>query len=593
MGVILWQQIEFPDLRIKLSSDVTSGDYLVDADITVTYAVSQPGTFDVKLKDLPVNVQQALDNAIGQKAGGAANAGIKIVIHLGYLDEPGSKAVVLQGRVDAIQATTRFRPLATRLTGHEEAAFKLLNTRSLYGETPAPDTIHLTEPRSDGSATPLTPAALAQQILTAAGVGVDGQPAPTDPITGQVHLVAADGFELLNAVARAYGAEILVQDGVAQFGQAVQSPAPTGGLPVPPNPAALLALVTGDDSLITVNDLNAVGMAAFTPVQIGNTSRQQLVTDLPSTADVGAFDFTVLGRPGLRAGQMVVASLQGYQNPLSPFRVLTITHSFSPQSGYVCTGRAVTFTPGAGNRTVSDLARQGSPRAISDLISGKIRDSATTFPSIDVGKVTAAKPDQRVATVVYGQDSASTAASPSVDLDIPEGQRVLLGKPVLSPFAWHKVGLSVPLYQGMRAMLSEVRDARGDAIVTGFMWANQPKMDRPAAEDGDWWLCLPTEVAGSPPLPSGKGANDLIGADGRRTIEAVGLKVNVGKSSCSDVGQRPDDADAEVFLISHASGTTVQIDSNGKVTVDGGGQSITLKAGGVTLTVGQGKVAIS
>ena len=58
-----------------------------------------------------------------------------------------------------------------------------------------------------------------------------------------------------------------------------------------------------------------------------------------------------------------------------------------------------------------------------------------------------------------------------------------------------------------------------------------------------------TEVAGSPPVPSGKGVNDLTAADGRRTIEAVGLKVSVGKSLCTAVGKRPADAAAEVFLI--------------------------------------------
>jgi hypothetical protein len=73
----------------------------------------------------------------------------------------------------------------------------------------------------------------------------------------------------------------------------------------------------------------------------------------------------------------------------------------------------------------------------------------------------------------------------------------------------------------------------------------------------------------------------------------VGLKVSVGKSSCTDVGQRPPDADAEVFLISHTSGTTVQIDNSGNVTIDGGSNSITLKAGGATLVVGNNKVAIS
>ena len=47
------------------------------------------------------------------------------------------------------------------------------------------------------------------------------------------------------------------------------------------------------------------------------------------------------------------------------------------------------------------------------------------------------------------------------------------------------------------------------------------------------------------------------------------------------------------FLITHKSGTTIEIDASGNVTVDGKGSKVVLKCGGVTLTVGDGKVAIS
>lgn len=146
----------------------------------------------------------------------------------------------------------------------------------------------------------------------------------------------------------------------------------------------------------------------------------------------------------------------------------------------------------------------------------------------------------------------------------------------------------------MRALLNQVRDDPDDAVVTGFLWANDPKADRPKSKEGDWWLCLPTELtSGNSPKPTGKGANDLIAADGRRVVEAIGLKIAIGEKECSPVGDRPTEGDAEVFLLTHKSGTTVKIDADGNVTVDGGTQDVVLKSGGVTLTIGKGKVAIS
>jgi hypothetical protein len=198
-----------------------------------------------------------------------------------------------------------------------------------------------------------------------------------------------------------------------------------------------------------------------------------------------------------------------------------------------------------------------------------------------------------VVTLFYEQDKTSDFGSPSVDLDVPEGDAVLLSKPLASPFAWHNVGLSVPVYPGMRALLNEVRDKREDAVVTGFLWSNKPQMNRPKAKAGDWWLCLPTEVSGSPPAPQGKGANDLTAADGRRVMEVAGLSIVVGTDKCTPVGDRPTEGGADVFVITHKTGTTIQIDDHGNVTVEGKGQTVVLKCGGATLTVGNSKVAIS
>jgi hypothetical protein len=617
MGVVLWYQIQFPDQKINISSDVNSGDYLVDAQITITYAIGQPGEFDVRLDNLPLNVSQSLQSAVASAISAAAATdsgvgtdagGVKIVISLGYLDDPDSKAAVLTGLVESIEPTATFPPLGLRLGGHETASFLLLNTVNIYHEKPTKHVAHISEPgQPSGSA--VSPADLAKLIVTQSGAKIAAAAAAPlalsqdpitsplrDPNTGEAVKVTADAgnaFELLRNVASRFSAEILVQEGVVMFGQAVQYPAPSGtGVPLI-NPAAVLAMITGDNSLIAVtrSGLTGARLAEFKPAQIASTSRSR--GGGAPAADAKGFDFTVLGEPSIRAGQMVVASIDGYQDPTNPFRILTVTHAFSPKSGYTCAGRAVTFQTQR-NRKISELAQPGSAPAVADRISGKIRDAHASSPSVDVGKVDTAKAADRTATLFYRQQpDGETVSVPCVDLDVPESKSVLVSKPIAAPFAWHNVGLSVPVYPGMRALLNQVRGSRDDTVVTGFLWANEPTMSPPPAHDGDWWLCLPTALSGSPPLPSGPGANDLITGDGLRVIEAAGLSITVGKDKCTAVGTRPAEGPADVFLITHKSGTTIQVDAQGNVTVDGSGSQVVLQCGGASLTVGNGKVAIS
>jgi hypothetical protein len=455
----------------------------------------------------------------------------------------------------------------------------------LYPKDPATGPAHISE-------NAITPAGAAAFIARQSGVTLAGTADPATPQLDSISDQAEEAFHLLDKIAGRFGAEILVQGGQVMFGQALQYPQ-SSGLPSVPNPATILALITGDDSLIATAGMDSARLAEFKPVQIGSTSKLRIITDLPPQADVKAFDFTVLGVSGMRAGQLVVASVDGYQNPFSAFRILSIAHSFSPQTGYTCGGRAVTFQASTGNRALSDLARRGSAPVIADRIVGKIRDSQASFPSVDVGKVQTASAADRTVSLFYGQQPDSSLSSPSIDADVPEGASVLLSKPVAAPFAWYNVGLSVPVYPGMRALLNQVRDVRDDAVVTGFLWADEPEMSPPPANDGDWWLCLPTKVSGSPPQPAGAGANDLTAADGRRVIEVAGLTITVGSAKCTAVGTRPAEGPADVFLITHKSGTTVQIDADGNVTVNGQGSQVSLSCGGATLTVGNGKVAIS
>jgi hypothetical protein len=432
-------------------------------------------------------------------------------------------------------------------------------------------------------------------VAGSAGTTVVGTVGPDEKRKAYA-LDAAHAFALLQRLAEDVGAELLLQPDGVQFGTAVRLPADSaqpGFLALP----KVLAFVLAEDALVTAEGKLSARLAQFTPMSFGGKGRR-VVDDRPDRAAVGAFDFTVLGEPSLRAGQLVVAGVEGYADPGRAFRVLDLTHSFSPKEGYVCTGRAAVFEHGSAvpahhNRDGSEKGRKASAAAVADRIKGIAKEAGSATPSVDAGQVSGSTAKDRTVSLVYRPDRATRAVSPSIQRDIPADGPKLPDKPLAAAFAWHKVGLSVPVYRGMRALLNEVRDSRDDTVVSGFLWAAEPAMQPPKAHDGDWWLCLPTEVSGDPPLPTNEGVNDLTAADGRRVIEAVGLKVVVGKAACHPVGERPAEGAAEEFLISHVSGTTVQIDKDGGVAVDASGRPVVLKGGGVTVTLADGKVAIS
>ncbi|RSS41926.1 hypothetical protein [Streptomyces sp. WAC08241] len=581
MGVILWYLIDFPVLRLKVSNDVRSGSVLADAEIVVTYEIGEPGRFDITFADLPLDLHEKLTSALGEKKAGP-EGGVDVDIHLGYLDDPSGRDVVLSGRVDAIKSTTRYPPLAIRLTGYEEASYRLL-AHTDPGSDP---------PRAGFSLPGTTPHDAAKHIAGLAGVDVVGLPEPCAYLR-EITRTGKNAFALLRAVADQYGYEILVQDGTVQCGKTLAHP-PAGRFPDVPPVAALAAAIGGEECLVVPKTMTLARLAEFKPARLGTVGRQPLDTGPKDPAEVEAFDFTVLGVPSLRAGMMVAAGVEGYEKPFRGFRILQLTHTFSPRGGYTCAGRAVEFDRDGGNARLSELARKATAHSIADLISGKVQEHAAVNPSVDVGVVDRAEPDRRTATVLSGQRPDEAMASPSVDVPVTGGDPTRRDKPVASPFAWHKVGLSVPVYAGMRALLNQVRDNPDDTVVAGFLWPNAPKTDRPKSKEGDWWLCLPTELTGGAgtALPTGKGVNDLIAADGRRVVEAIGLKVAIGEDACTAVGERPEEGSAEVFLLTHKSGTTVTIDADGSVTVDGGSHDVVLKSGGVTVTIGKGKVAI-
>jgi hypothetical protein len=582
MGVILWHKIAFEQPRMTVSNDVLDGDFVLDADVQVDYGVEKPGIFHAEIPNLPLEKSRALAQAIeGSEPG--PDGGIPVSIELGYLDG-GPKAAVVTGRADRVW-TEESTGMATVVEGYERAAFRMVKaTRASRGGPP-------TSISNEGKA--VTTTQVVKEILAPAGLEPAGLVSPADVTFSTISMVGENTFDLLEAFAKRVGAEILIQDGQALFGTAVAFPL-GGPLPAVPDPSALARLLTAEDSLITIDPVGTGRLAEFKPLVFVPTPAARTAVERPPRETVHAFDFKVLGMPGLRAGQLVVATVADYADPFNAFRIVDLRHSYSRRSGYVCTGRAIRFALGAGpgvNRELTQLGRRASAAGVVARLRERSEAARVAHPSIDVGRLKTPKPDERVATFYYPQERTVTEATPSVDADISEQNAQVFDKPVMSPFAWHKVGLSVPLYPGMRAMLAQRHDLREDAIAAGFLWANKPAMERPKAKDGDWWLCLPTKLGGDG-LPTGSGANDLTAADGRRVIEAPSLNLRVGQKVLSDVGVRPSEAPADQLVIHHTSETKITIDAQGAVEVNAK-QPIKLVSGGVTLTVGNGKVTVS
>jgi hypothetical protein len=122
----------------------------------------------------------------------------------------------------------------------------------------------------------------------------------------------------------------------------------------------------------------------------------------------------------------------------------------------------------------------------------------------------------------------------------------------------------------MKAVMIHNRAIASDGIVAGYVWSKQPDFAPPLNHAGDWWLCLPIDFdATQPPTDQTKAANDLTGNTGKRVIEVKGLKITVGVGKLASVGDRPTEGADDEFLIEHASGTSLHIDSKGALTIKG------------------------
>jgi hypothetical protein len=556
MGFVIWYQLVVPGagaggLRpLRVSNDVFSGDYILDADIRVELVAGAAASgFTATLANLPADVADALKSQHRQRLG--AGNPLQATVSLGYFDDPATKAnPVLRAVVTSIRTRVGGDGLLeTVLVGNELAGYRLLKTPVRADQLGSQSLDQLV-----------------RQIADQAGVAVQAGANLTRP--PNFTLRNGNGLEALRTVAEAAQAPLVIGDGKIFIGAAVGRDG--------------TVTFAAKDNIVSLDRLQEE--PEETPAPTGPPGLQA-----PAEART-SLDLTILGDPDVRVGQTAVLVPADPKDALPGLlRVERARHTFSTRKGYTCDVTVVVAQPGQRAKRLT-----GAPGVVD-----RFRDLAETVgdqrPAVDVGEVASydtGAGGKHLATLRYGQSPPADTVAPSVEVPVDRKPQ-LHGKPLASPFAFHKTGLVVPVLPGMRALLAHNRGLVNDAVVAGFVWAEKPKLEPPKNQAGDWWLCLPTALDAQG-LPTGKGVNDLTDKAGLRVVQAKGLRVTVGEGKLPDVGERPQvpgDLGGQL-LIEHEGGTTITVDGDGAVTVDAGGKDITLKSGGASITLSGGSIKL-
>lgn len=538
MGVILKYQINFPEVGLKVSNDLTSGDFIIDADIKAQMDRGAAGSqFAVKLYDLPQKQVEKLNKKLQSTKLGT------VVIKLGYLD--GAFDPVMTGLYSKVVAAVEDDKLVTTISGLEIGTHALQHTR--FQNT-------LTGPSDIGKA---VTALLKEAEIKEGEIDRTPKLQPESVLSGKslkdTTLRGENLLDILDELARLADAEFLVSDKQVRIGQPI-----------------------AEDDYTPPEFSYDANLALFRPFvkNIPGEEGGNRLDKLPPSKAVG-YKFIVAGDPRLRPAQKVFAPDQGYRKKDAvEFRVHSLVHSFSVSGGYVCEGVALRTCHDAACRKQQDAAGQPNAEAIIQSLSQRIKDEQRKRPVLEVGKIKdyrsgASGEAGHRSTLYFGQRYPRSETQPSVRAPVEtDDQQLLRNKPLVAPFAWRKCGLVVPVYPGMKALVGHNLGLADDALVTGFIWSEEPAFEPPSNQPGDWWLCLPVDFdASSPPGDNTRAANDLTANNGKRVIEVKGLKITVGSSRLGTVGARPGEGGDDEFLIEHQSGTTLKIAADGSLSI--------------------------
>jgi len=614
--VIIKYLVEFPEFpggSLKVSNDITMGDFTIDASIKVQMKRGSDGcAFQIDLFDLPKAKADFLSmlpipappvsDPTGLTGGSSGSGdsdkksvlndfGKKVVISLGYFDGTFSK--VIDGIVDSAIATVQGEKLVTTIKGQETStrALKLTNCALTFDPgTEVYDAIKKlvddAKPKAKGGEFP--------KLVTL-------PPSPNGaPIKfGNKTVIATplmDGISKLVSYAKA---EMLVIDKTLYI-----------GVPIKP-----------EDNYSPPDFTPGVNLAKFEPFKkVIPEQTDTTVSVLLKEASADGFNFTTTGDPKMRPAQQIKVALDTISKDIE-YRVQEVTHNFSTNSGYTCDG-VVTKTLGDENAKRREAqAKKPTADTIIDGLGQIASAHRKQSPSVEIGQIKSytegsastssgdpTSPEPNTADVYFGQIYDTKETQPSIHVEVQNSDKqVAKGKPIISPFAWHKCGLIVPVYPGMKTVLTHDLSLEDDSLVSGFIWSDKPAFAPPPNKKGDWWLSLPVFTGGGdpliPPPDDTKITNDLTANSGLRVIEVSGLKITVGKMQT--LGTRPTEGKADEFLIEHkkakihiASDGSMEIladaDGNkGKITIASGGDISMTATGGVTMKIGASAVDIS
>ncbi|MFE2323351.1 hypothetical protein ACFXD5_05395 [Streptomyces sp. NPDC059385] len=523
-------------LPLNVSNDVFGGSLVLDADITVTMAEGAvASTFEAVLVNLPAETVRTLRAALARRP-------LSATVRLGYFDDRSvGRHPVMAGRVVKLASWVAEDGLSrVRLTGQDAGGYALRMTSASAHRAEATDALDF-----------------AERVVEAAGLTVaKGSALPTELTDHTVRNPTA--LDALRRLADTAHAPVVIRDRRVLIGPAVgaDDPAPI--------------IFDPEVNLVSYGDTQGEETLVVAPGEERPPSRNSV-------------NATVLGHPDLRVGQVV--TLRGLDDaPAGPLRVNRLVHRFGVRTGYVCEVQLVAAAAGEFVEAVDGV------RAFTDRLDAGAERALLARPSVDVGEVSGYRAAGHQVSLRYGQSPPPSMSLPSVTG--PVGDDVLLDKPVAAPFAFGPCGLMTPVYPGMRALLAHNRNLVNDAAVVGWLWPRTPGARAPAPEPGDYWLALPTGT-GSDGQPTGPGVNDLTDAKGGRVIQARGLHILVGTPKLPQVGTRPTPPDDDSVTIEHHTGTTIEIDPEGAVTVRTKGSGIKLTNGTVTLSLDGASVQVT
>ena len=530
MGLIVKYQLEFPETGLKVSNDLWKGEFIIDADISVEMFRRASGSkFTIKMYDLP--------NEKGEDLHKKLKDGLHIKIKLGYFDGPFE--LVMEGVVNKIHSLVQNNKLITSISGFEIGTNALRKIKFDDFKDYKEEDLSLSE--------------LINKLFEKEKEGIVQTPeVPDDFKTKKLTNKTIQGenlLEILDELAEIGDAELLVCDKKVRIGKPV--------------------LDNNYQPPVFQQDTN---LAVFQPFskKIPDEAGRNLLKPL-ETSEVQGFEFTITGDPELRPAHKVTAEVKGYEKLSAvDFRVHSLVHNFTTSGGYICKGAAVVVCTGKNCYRKEKALSGPSSEMIARSLVKKIKSENQRRPAIEIGKIKKYLPGKQLCSTYYGQRFEKTETQPSIRTEIDTDElQIYPNKPVVSPFAWHKCGLIVPIYPGMKAILNHNLNLQDDALITGFTWSEDPAIEPPKNNEGDWWLCLPVDFDKSnPPEDSTKAVNDLIANNGKRVIELKGLKITIGNDKLSDVGKRPSEGADDEFLIEHKSGTRFKIASDGAITIE-------------------------